>query len=276
MKKIKTYVITGATSGIGFALLNKLCKENIVFAGFRGEEKIKNWNFSKNVIPFFIDMTNSESIEQASKFIKSKTDKIDTLVNGAGCVVAGAVEEININEIRKQFEVNTFSHLEFTQNLLPLLDGGKIINISSMASYGIFPFISPYCASKRALDILFNALQVEYGNKIKCISIKPGVIATPLWRKSVEINKQNLEKDKYKNAYEYLINNAYKNEKKGLDVNKVVSLILKADKSKHPKASYTVGTDAFCSKIISHLPQDVLNFIIQTGMKLKIKGRKND
>lgn len=270
MKKNKTYVITGATSGIGQATLNELCKnENLIFAGYRDEEKIKNWNLKDNIIPFYIDMTKPESIENASEIIKEKTDQVDTLINAAGCVVAGAVEEINIDEIRKQFEVNTFSNLNFTQKLLPLLNNSKIINISSMASYGIFPFISPYCASKRALDILFNALQIEYGNRIKCISIKPGVIATPLWSKSIDTNKKTLEASKYKREYEYLINNAYKNEKNGLDVRKVVSVILKADNAKHPKASYTVGTDAFYAKILSHLPQDFLNTLIKTGMKLK-------
>ena len=104
---------------------------------------------SENIIPFFIDMTFPESIDKAVEFISAKTGKIDTLINAAGCVVAGAVENIEINNIRKQFEVNTFSHLQFSQGLLPLLNGGKIINISSMASYGIFPFVAPYCASKR-------------------------------------------------------------------------------------------------------------------------------
>ena len=110
MKKIKTYVITGATSGIGFALLNALSKDNIVFAGYRNADKIKSWNYNKNVIPFYIDMTLPDSIELACEFIKTKTKKIDTLINGAGCVVAGAVEELKIDEIRKQFEVNVFSH----------------------------------------------------------------------------------------------------------------------------------------------------------------------
>ena len=144
----KTYVITGSTSGIGNAIVNELSKDNIIFAGFRNEQKLKELKFSdnENIIPFFIDMTNPESIKQASEFIKSKTKKIDTLINIAGCVVAGAVEEIDVNDIRKQFEVNTFSHLDLTQQLLRLLKSGKIINVSSMASFGIFPFVAPYCA----------------------------------------------------------------------------------------------------------------------------------
>ena len=270
----KTYVITGSTSGIGNAVVKKLSKDNLIFAGFRSEQKLKELKYyeNSNIIPFFIDMTNPESIKNAGDFINSKTDKIDTLLNIAGCVVAGAVEELDINNLRKQFEVNTFSHLDLTQRLLPLLKGGKIINVSSMASFGIFPFVAPYCASKRALDILFNSLQVEYGNDIKYVSIKPGVIATPLWNKSIDGNIDLLSKTgKYKKEYEYLVNNAKDNEKIGLDVNKVVNTILKADKSNNPKASYLVGKDAVIASIFSHLPQDIIKNILQIGIKLKIK-----
>ncbi len=277
MKKIKkVYVITGSTSGIGYELLKRLSNDNIVFAGYRSEDKIKNWNFSENVIPFYIDMSESSSIKEASEYIKSKTNKINTLINVAGCVVAGAVEEINIKDIKYQFDVNTFSHLEFTQYLLPLLNESRVINVSSMASYGIFPFIAPYCASKRALDILFNSMQLECDNKFKYISVKPGAIATPLWRKSVDINAKTLSSDKYKKEYDYLIDNAYKNEKNGLSVSKVADIILKADCVKNPKTSYIVGRDAFFANFISYIPQDMLNKLIKIGMKIKIKGYSHD
>lgn len=271
-KNKKTYVITGTTSGIGNELLKRLSNDNIVFAGYRNEDKIKNWTFGDNILPFYIDMTDSASIKSASEYIKSKADSIDTIINAAGCVVAGAVEEIDIKNIKHQFDVNTFSQLEFTQYLMPLLNGSKIINISSMASFGLFPFVAPYCASKRSLDILFNSMQLECSGKFKYISIKPGVIATPLWSKSVNINSETLNSDKYKKEYEYLINNAYKNEREGLNVSKVVDVILRADNAKNPKTSYTVGFDALFAEFISHLPSDLLNKLIKLGMKIKIKG----
>ncbi len=267
----KTYVLTGSTSGIGYSLLKELSKDNVVFAGFRDEAKANKLGFfeNKNIIPFYIEMMNAESIEKASEFIKSKTSQIDTLINCAGCVIAGAVQEIEINDIKKQFEVNTFSHLDLTQRLIPLLKNGKIINISSMASFGVFPFIAPYCASKRALDILFNSLELENKYNIKCISIKPGAIATPLWSKSVEMNKSTLKNDDYRKEYEYLIKNAYKNETCGLNPDKVIKVILKADKLNNPKKSYTVGLDAKLAQILTILPQGILNKLIKTGMKLK-------
>ena len=271
----KTYVLTGSTSGIGLALLKELSKYNIVFAGFRNEEKCKQLGFyeNKNIIPFYIDMTDEDSIEKAAEFISENTSVIDSLINAAGCVIAGVVQEIDLNEIRKQFEVNTFSHLSLTQKLLPLLKNGNIINISSMASFGIFPFVSPYCASKRALDILFNSLELENKYNIKYVSIKPGVIATPLWSKSIELNKESLKNENYKKECEYLLKNAYKNESCGLSTDKVVEIILKADRAKNPKSSYTVGIDSKLAQIISLLPQDILNKLIKIGMKLKIKDK---
>ena len=186
----KTYVITGSTSGIGKALLQKLVKNNTVFAGYRNEKYVAELE-KFGAIPFYIDMEREESIRQATAYIKSRTNRIDTLINVAGCVVAGVMEQIPVANLRRQFEVNTFSHINFTQNLLPLLDNAKVINISSMSSFGIFPFVAPYCASKRALDILFNAMALESG--LKVISIKPGVIATPLWDKSIELNKDAID-----------------------------------------------------------------------------------
>lgn len=268
----KVYVITGSTSGIGKALLEKLVDKNIVFAGYRNE-KYKEYLNKLGAIPFYIDMEIPETVLKAAEYIKSKTNKIDTLINCAGCVVAGAVEKIPVKEIRKQFEVNTFSHLDFTQKLLPLLKDGKIINISSMASFGIFPFVSPYCASKRALDILFNSMMVE--SDVKVISIKPGVIATPLWDKSVELNQDTIEKCcGYEKEMKYLISNAHKNGRNGLNVQKVVSVVLKADRAKNPKLSYTIGLDAKFAQIVSKLPLEIQNFIIRLGLKHKINTTK--
>lgn len=268
----KTYVITGSTSGIGHALLKAFVSDNTVFAGYRNE-KYAALLEATGAIPFYIDMERKDTVAQAAAFIKSKTDKIDTLINVAGCVVAGVMEKIPVDSVRKQFEVNTFSHLDFTQRLLPLLNDGKVINISSMSSFGIFPFVAPYCASKRALDILFNAMSIESG--LKVISVKPGVIATPLWEKSIELNKDSINNCAgYDKEMEYMIANAHKNARKGLNVNNVVDLIVKVDAMQNPKASYTVGVDAKFAEFISKLPQDLINILIKYSIKTKISSVK--
>ncbi len=266
----KIYIITGATSGIGKALCEHFAANNTVFVGYRDEKKLEG--LPTGVIPFYIDATKPDTIAAAAEFIKSKTDKIDTLINVAGCVVAGAMEHIALNEIRRQFEVNVLSHLDLSQRLLDKLEGGRIINISSMASFGIFPFVAPYCASKRALDIMFNAMALEMKKNVKIISIKPGVIATPLWEKSIKENESGFSNCKdYQCEMKFMVKNAEANGVKGLGVEKVVEVIIKADAAKNPKPSYLVGWDAKAAEIVSHLPQGILNKII----KLKLNQRVN-
>ena len=270
--KIKTYVVTGATSGIGKELITILAKENIVFAGFRNKEQEAGLRIvSPNIYPFFVDYAQPETIKPAIDYIISKTTKIDTLINIAGCVVAGPVEDINIEEVRRQFNVNVFGHIELTQGLIPILTDGKIINVSSMASFGIFPFISPYCASKKCLDMFFNSLLIENKKNIKVVSIKPGVIATPLWGKSIAENSKFFDNyGDYSSEMKYIISNAQKNAKTGLPPKRVVDAILKADKAKNPKLSYTVGFDAFIASLLSNFPQCILNNIIKLGIKVKM------
>lgn len=266
---VKTVVITGATSGIGKELVKLFSTDSKVFASYRKENLVENID---NVEYFYMDMTNRTSIEDAAKLIKSKTDKIDILINVAGCVVAGPMEFIDGDSLREQFEVNTFSHFEFTQKLIPILADSKVINISSMSSFGHFPFIGPYGASKRAMDILFNAFAIENHKNIQVISIKPGVIATPLWQKSVTENEKTLSDcSGYEKEMQFMKFNALKNTDKGLPVEKVADFIYKVAKKKKAKSSYTIGRDAKVAEILSLFPQDLINNIVKLGMRVRIK-----
>lgn len=269
---MRNIVITGATSGIGNLLVKDFIAHGCrVFAGYRNVKLKKELQaISDNVIPFRIDMSKKWTISEAVNSILheiGKEEKIDTLINAAGCVFAGPMECLSVDKIREQFEVNTFSHLQLTQGLFPKLSGGKVINISSMASFGIFPFVAPYCASKRALDILFNSMQIECGQDIKVISIKPGAIRTPLWDKSIEHNKDVLgDNQKYEKEMEFLMKNAQRNNFKGLKAQKVVDFIVKIEGLEKAKSSYTIGFDAKCAEILSHLPQDWINFVVKKSL----------
>lgn len=263
---MKTIVITGATSGIGEVILNEFAKlGHKIFAGYRNEDlRAKLQAISPHIIPFYIDMSKPETISAAADFIKGQTDKIDTLVNAAGGVVAGAMECLPVDKIKEQFQLNTFSHLQFTQELFEKLNAGKIINISSTSSFGVYPFIAPYCASKRTLDMLFNSMQIECGGDIKVVSVKPGVIKTPLWNKSIEQNADALEgSKKYEKEFKFMVENAQKCSKTGLDPKVVSDLVLKIDKMENPKPSYVVGFDAKVAEVLSHFPQRWINFIVK-------------
>ena len=275
-KKIKTILITGTSSGIGRETAVRLAKEgHIVFAGVRRKvDKQELEKLNKNIIGVYIDITNPASIDKAFWFILKNTKKLDVLINNAGIVMAGPIELLDIKKLKEQFDVNTFGAIAVTQKFLPLLKDGKIINISSMASHGIFPYISPYCASKRALDILFNSFALENKDNIKVISIKPASIKTPIWNKSIKKAHENLEtindasKAKYFKEMSFLERNAFENNTKGIEIYKVVDKILEAINKKNPKSTYNVGIKAGLAEFFAKLPQWFVNLVIKTKLRM--------
>lgn len=277
----KNILITGASSGLGKETALKLAEEGYkVFAGVRKQaDKEALENLNPNITVVFLDITSDESVNGAFEEISKYTNELFALVNNAGIVLAGPVEYIPIELLKQQFDVNVFGAIRVTQKFLPLLSkkDSRIVNISSMASYGIFPFVSPYCVSKRSLDMFFNSLLLETKeNNLKIISIKPGVVRTPIWDKSLEVCEKNMEflceegKKKYEKEFAFLTQNAKKNNEKGLLPKDVANAVLKALNSKQPKLSYNVGKDSYFARFISFLPQKFSNSLVRFGLKKRM------
>lgn len=284
MKKFaekKFVLITGASSGLGKATALRLAQEGYsVFAGVRkAEDKATLDAMNPNIKAIFLDVTNDESVDCAFETIQETTDKIYALVNNAGIALGGPIEFLPVDMLKKQFEINVFGAIRVAQKFLPMMSEGdnRIVNISSMASYGVFPFVSPYCASKRALDMFFNSLLVENKNSnLKIISIKPGVVATPIWNKSVDECEKSLEhlsqeaKDKYEKELLLLAENARKNADKGLKPDDIAELVSKVLFVEKPKLSYNIGKDSHFARLLSFLPQGWTNFLIKTVLKKRV------
>lgn len=270
-KKSKVILITGASSGIGRETAIKLAKEgHKVFTGVRRRiDKEELESLHQNLVGVYLDVTNPLSLDKAFWFLIKQTEKIDVLINNAGIVVAGPIELLPVKKLKEQFDVNTFGAIAVMQKFMPLLKNGLIINTSSMASSGIFPFISPYCASKRAMDILFNSFFLENKDNIKVVSIKPAAIKTPIWNKSVKKARETYSslnqsaQTKYEKELNFLEKNALNNNKVGIDSSEVVSTILKVINTKNPKPSYNVGKSAHVAEFISKFPQCIINKIIK-------------
>lgn len=268
----KSVLITGASSGIGKEIALQLANEGyLVFAGVRKKtDKFSLEKQNKNIIGVYLDVTSDSSIDKAFWFVLKKTNSLYSIINNAGVAVGGPIEFIPVKKIKEQFDVNTFGAIAVTQKFLPMMHEGKIINTSSMASTGIFPFAAPYCASKRALDILFNSMGIEFKNpEIKVVSIKPGTIKTPIWDKSMKSNLAFIRElpnaclEKYKKELNLLERNAYKSNEKGQNPEDVAKLVSQILKMKNPKPSYTVGSDAFWVVLFAKLPLNIVNFFVK-------------
>lgn len=272
----KIIFITGASSGIGRKTAVTLAKSgNVVFAGIRRKiDKTELESLSADIKGVYIDVTNEFSINKAFSFISKKTNKLDVLINNAGIVAAAPIEFLSLKNLKYQFDVNTFGTVAVSQKFLPLLHNGRIINISSMASYGLFPYISPYCASKRAMDILMNSFYIENKDNIKVISIKPASIKTPIWEKSIKsaesaFNLLSIEyKNKYQKEFDFLKQQALKSSKNGLEIEAVVDKIIYVINAKNPKPSYNIGFNSYLADLFSKLPQNIINSIVKCKTSL--------
>lgn len=274
---MKKYVlVTGASSGIGKQIALKLAANDyFVFAGVRKKtDKNLLESLNKNILGVYLDVSNNNSVAKAFHFIYQKTQDLCAIVNNAGIAICGPIELLSIEELKKQFDVNTFGPLRIVQKFLPIINNGKIINISSMASSGIFPFISPYSASKKACEILFNALNLECKkSNVKIVTIRPGVVKTPIWDKAISYNEKILEKIdqqlliKYEKELKVLKQNAKKNNIDGLEGFQIAELVFKIIKNDKVKSVYNIGLDSKCANFLSKLPQDFVNNIVRSKLR---------
>ena len=201
-----------------------------------------------------LDVTNEKSILDAIKKIIAEKGRIDILVNNAGYSLLGPLEQLQINEIKEEFETNFFGIIKLIQSVLPTMRKqryGRIINISSLAGRIGFPFSSAYVSSKFALEGLTESLGYEIQNfGIHVILIEPGVIRTNFLN-SMKLGKNVITSQNDSNInlpYTEMIQkrvSAFKPRfEKGSSPIEVAEVVLEAAASQDPKPRYLVGNDA--------------------------------
>jgi NAD(P)-dependent dehydrogenase (short-subunit alcohol dehydrogenase family) len=180
----KIALITGANSGIGNALAEKLIAENYFIIGTSRNWKIENIN-SENLFVVKLDLTNQKSIENANKIIRNTFKGIDILVNNAG--IAPDLDKTipDLESLKSTFETNVFGLVNFTETILDLVTiNGKILNISSiMGTLNSFSQMdsTAYRMSKSALNMYTKTLSARVKDRnIAVNSIHPGWVDTKL------------------------------------------------------------------------------------------------
>ena len=264
---LKNILIFGATSEMAEKLIGSLTLNNVnVYAVSRSVLDIENKNLKK----YNADLSSDEEIDSVFKELSNIF--FDAVINFQGVAISSPVEFLTRKNLQRQLDISLFSLVRIINNLNGKLNKNSLfVNVSSMASYGIFPFIAPYSAAKASADILLNCFEMETG--IKCVSIKPGVVGTKFWEFCISENKDNFEKfeGKYKDIGKFLILNANKNSKRGIKPEKISNLILKILSSKNPKSSYLVGFDAYITCILSHFKGRMLFNLINKVLNIRIK-----
>src|SRR5690606_17215364 len=171
--------------------------------------------------------------------------RLDVLINNAGYGLYGAFEEVNMQDARRQLEVNLIGLARLTQLVIPIMrkqNNGKIVNISSVGGKMVGPFGAWYHVSKFGVEALSDALRLElkpFG--IDVIVVQPGGIKSE-WS-SIAMN--NLKSTSQNSVYEKSIMNVVASNEKiegeYSNPSVIAKLILKAINSKKPKTRYHGG-----------------------------------
>ncbi len=180
----KTAIVTGASSGIGEALVRLLVARgaNVTLAARSGDRLESLARELKGTLAVKTDVTRPGDVERLVQSTVERWGRLDILVNNAGFGVWGAFEKLPLSLIRENFETNVFGAVACAQAAIPHLrkaGGGWIVNIESIVALRAMPMSSSYCATKHALHAFSEALRAELaGDRIRVLSVCPGLIAT--------------------------------------------------------------------------------------------------
>ncbi len=191
MIKDKVVVVTGASSGIGYATALALSKAGAKIAA--GARRVNKLEFLQKEIQESegeiliekLDVTEKEDCNSFIDIVVKKWNHIDILINNAGIMPLSFFKNLKINEWEQMIDVNLKGVLYCTAAAIPTMiknKSGHIINLSSVAGRIVFPAGSVYCATKHAITAFSEGLRQELSQRynIKVTCIEPGVVATEL------------------------------------------------------------------------------------------------
>ncbi|WLR47388.1 oxidoreductase [Halobacillus litoralis] len=265
-------LITGASSGMGMETAKLLLEEGyIVYGAARRLEKMKEIE-SKGAHILSMDVTDEPSMVDGVTRIIQEQGRIDVLFNNAGYGSYGAVEDVPLEEAKRQFNVNLFGLSRLTQLVLPHMrkqKSGKIINNSSMGGRIFTPMGAWYHASKHALEGYSDCLRLEVAPfGIDVVVIQPGSIESE-W---TGIMLENLQKTSGTSAYKDMTRsfvNMTENMTGASSSPRVIAeTVKKAIEAKKPKTRYAAGKYAkpymFLRKV---LPDRMFDSIFHSMMR---------
>lgn len=255
----KVALITGASSGIGKDTAIRLKSSGYtVYGASRRAERMKDLE-AHGIKTLQLDITVDESVKDCIETIIANEGRIDVLVNNAGYGSFGTLEDVPIEEARRQFEVNVFGLGRITQLVIPHMrerKSGRIVNITSIGGKITTPFGGWYQSSKHALEALSDSLRMDLKSfGIDVVIVEPGLIKSE-W---AEITKDNLLKVTSSHYIDKAENSAagmMKNYERASEPSVISRVIHRAVTVRNPKTRYVAGKMAKLSLFLKSILSD--------------------
>ena len=268
----KTVLITGASSGIGKAAALALLAQGFrVFAAVRSERAAEGLRSAApadgatRLETLDLDVTNADQIRAAVARIDATVgaDGLWGLFNNAGINIAGPLEHLPLDRLRRQLEVNVIGQVAVTQAFLPLLRKarGRIVTTGSNSGYFSAPGLAPYCMSKYAMESFSDALRRElrpWGIEVSLL--EPGAIATEIWQTSISEFNEFLRNappgllESYGGLLDASGHAARRSAGRAAPVDVVSRDVIHAFTARRPRTRYRIGRGSMSRKWMSYLP----------------------
>jgi NAD(P)-dependent dehydrogenase (short-subunit alcohol dehydrogenase family) len=248
---LKTVLVTGASSGIGAACAVRMRDRGWrVLAGVR-----RAGTAPERTEELLVDVTDPPSLDLS---------ELHGLVNNAGVAVAGPLEFLPVEELRRQLEVNVVGQLRMTQLCLPALRAarGRVVNMGSISGLNALPLLGAYAMSKFALEAMTDSLRVEVAPwGIHVAIVEPGAIKTPIWTRD-RPDPPAEARELYGGRIDSFRRLAGERGAAGAEPGLVADAVEHALTADKPRTRYLVGRDAKLRARVEHLPTRLRDRVI--------------
>jgi len=258
-------LITGCSSGIGLAIATGLHDQGYrVFASARKKQDVEKIQ-QLGLQCLQLDLADTDSIKQALKQLLQQTEnQLFALINNAAYGQPGAVEDLQTDVLRRQFETNLFGTHELTRLLLPALrkqPRSHIIQISSILGFICLPYRGAYNASKYALEALTDTMRLELaGSGIHLSLIQPGPVSSRFRENAYRAFAEAIdhENSAHKEAYQKEIKRMQSDKPIPftLPAEAVLEKVMHALESGRPRIRYTVTKPAHVFSFLKRILPD--------------------
>jgi len=280
---MKSVVVTGVSTGIGRA-----CVKVLTASGFRVFGSVRKQTdadglakeFGAPFTPLIFDVTDETAVAASAKQVEAtlRGETLSGLVNNAGVAVPGPLLELEIDEFRRQIDVNLTGALIVTQAFAPLLgvdrsrkgERGRIVMISSVGGKNALPFNGAYSASKFGLEGMSESLRRElmiFG--VDVIVVAPGAVATPIWDKADAVDVTPFAETPYAPALARMKRAMVSMVKQGLPAERIGEAVKIALTASRPKTRYMVAPNPMQNLLALALPKRMVDNMIARRLGLK-------
>ncbi|HFD79064.1 MAG TPA: SDR family NAD(P)-dependent oxidoreductase [Gammaproteobacteria bacterium] len=207
--KAHSVLVTGCSSGIGYCVARGLKERGYrVVASARRQQDVERLR-EEGLDCLRLDLDDSESIRRAVEELAERTGgRLYGLFNNAGYGQPGAIEDLDRETLRRQFETNVFGTMELTRRILPWMRAageGRIIQNSSVLGFVSLAYRGAYNASKYALEGLYDTLRLELaGSGIHAILIEPGPITSAFRNNAWAAYRRHIDREHSVHREQYL------------------------------------------------------------------------